>query len=213
MIPISHVVFDIGGVVIRLNHGVVRSRFAERLGIPVEDLNELISTYRIDGDAQSLAARFRIGTIDADTYLEAYLRRFNNQISKRELIDFLCSELGEPIPETLSLLDDLRGKVNVSCFSNSQAIHWSYLIGDYPVMKEFNPAMASHLAGCAKPDPQTYQYIFNQLNAAAEDCLLIDDSKENVASAKAAGMASIWYQSPQQLLTDLNRFRFVKERG
>jgi len=211
MISISHVVFDIGGVVIRLNHGTVRSQFAERLGIPVEDLNELFSTYRIEGDTQSLAARFRIGAIDADAYLAAYLRRFKDQISKQELIDFLCSELGEPIPETLLLLNELRGKVNISCFSNSQEIHWSYLVRDYPVMKEFEPAMASHLAGVAKPDPQTYLYIFEQLNAAPEDCLLIDDRKENVASAKSAGMASIWYQSPQQLLIDLSRFRFVKE--
>lgn len=210
MKQISNVVFDIGGVVIRLNHGMARMRFAERLTIPVEELNSLISSYQLEEDSHSLAAQFRVGAISADTYLDAYIERFENKLTKQELVDFLCSELGDPIPETLDLIDSLRGKVNISCFSNSQEIHWDYLLREYPVMNKFLPAMASHLAGLAKPDSQVITYICDRLAAKPEACLLIDDAPENIDSAREAGMNAIFYEGPEKLIEDLKQFHLEK---
>lgn len=210
MKQITNVVFDIGGVVIRLNHGMARKQFAERLKMPVEELNALISSYQLEEDTHSLAAQFRVGTIPADAYLQAYLDRFGKDLTKRELTDFLCAELGDPIPETLDLIKTLRGKVDISCFSNSQEVHWDYLLRDYPVMKEFQPAMASHLAGLAKPDPQVIPYICDRLAAKSESCLLIDDAPENIESAAGAGMNAILYKNPEKLLEDLKQFHLEK---
>lgn len=208
---ISDVVFDIGGVVISLNHGMARRQFAKRLELPVEELNTLISTYQLEDETESLAAQFRVGAISADAYLDAYIKRFGNGLTRQELIGFLCSELGEPISETLDLLKALRGKVNISCFSNSQEVHWNYLLREYPVMKNFQPAMASHLAGLAKPDSQVISYICDRLSAKPEACLLIDDAPENVASAQKAGMNAILYESPKQLIEDLKQYHLEKE--
>ncbi len=208
---ISLVIFDIGGVVILLNHGMARKKFAARLDMPVEELNALISSYKLEEEEQSLASQFRIGAIAADEYLDAYIERFGNGLTRQELIGFLCSELGEPIGEALDLLDAIHGKVHISCFSNSQEIHWNYLLRDYPVMRKFQPAMASHLAGLAKPDLQVLRYICEQLDVKPDECLLIDDAPENIASAHEGGMNAVLYLTPEKLINDLKQFHLEKE--
>jgi 2-haloacid dehalogenase len=50
-----------------------------------------------------------------------------------------------------------------------------------------------------KPDPRIFIRFLNIIGRTAEECLLIDDSAENVEAARMLGFGVIQYRSPEQL--------------
>ena len=46
-----------------------------------------------------------------------------------------------------------------------------------------------------KPDPQAYLTVCRLLDAAPEQCIMIDDSADNLHQAKELGMKTVWFGS------------------
>lgn len=59
--------------------------------------------------------------------------------------------------------------------------------------------------GMLKPEPKIYQFINNELDLAPKDCILIDDSKENVVAAKKLGWHTILHTDDSQTINKLDR--------
>lgn len=58
----------------------------------------------------------------------------------------------------------------------------------------------------AKPDPAIFHLLLQQAGRQAQDCLLIDDSRTNIAAAQELGFQTILFQSPQQLQNELFQY-------
>jgi 2-haloacid dehalogenase len=61
----------------------------------------------------------------------------------------------------------------------------------------------------AKPDPRIYTLLLEQIGRRAGECLFIDDSTRNIATARQLGFQTILYHSPDQLKTELDRFGVI----
>ncbi|MFV8226628.1 HAD-IA family hydrolase, partial [Christiangramia aquimixticola] len=59
----------------------------------------------------------------------------------------------------------------------------------------FDSFYLSHEIGLRKPDPKIYQFVLDQHNLKAGECLFIDDTKENTDSAAALGF-HVWNLEP-----------------
>ncbi|WP_333770539.1 HAD-IA family hydrolase [Streptomyces sp. IBSBF 2435] len=62
-------------------------------------------------------------------------------------------------------------------------------------------ALADHVVssarvGVAKPDPRIYAIAVEHAGVAAERCLFVDDSRENIDAALAMGMSVLHYREP-----------------
>lgn len=67
--------------------------------------------------------------------------------------------------------------------------------------------MYSFDAAVCKPEKRAYELILDKLNVRAEDSLFIDDSAQNLASARELGIQTILFKSSKQLLDELRRMR------
>jgi 2-haloacid dehalogenase len=57
----------------------------------------------------------------------------------------------------------------------------------------------------SKPDPAIYRLLLEKIGRPAEECLFIDDSAANIASAQKLGFTGIRFQSSAQLEQELHQ--------
>jgi len=67
----------------------------------------------------------------------------------------------------------------------------------------FDVVLTSGAAGVAKPHPSIYEQVCHKLGVAPNEAIMIDDSEDNCAGARAVGMQAVLYQSAAQLKRDL----------
>ena len=72
-----------------------------------------------------------------------------------------------------------------------------------PVFGRFREIVVSGVEKIAKPDPAIFELFLERYELAARDCVFIDDSPANIATAKALGFTALHFVDPQTLRADL----------
>jgi len=75
----------------------------------------------------------------------------------------------------------------------------------YPFFGLFETILVSGAVQMIKPDPRIFGLLLEKMERDPEECIFIDDSLKNIATAKTLGFIPIHYQSPQQLTAELER--------
>lgn len=107
------------------------------------------------------------------------------------------------IPETVSLLHQLKGKYNIYGLTNWSAETITIAYERFPFFKEFNGIVVSGEEKMIKPDQKLYHLLIERYNLKAENTIFIDDNLKNVKAAEELGMIAIHFQNPDQLETEL----------
>jgi 2-haloacid dehalogenase len=75
----------------------------------------------------------------------------------------------------------------------------------FDFLNRFRDIVVSGEVGMLKPDAEIFELFLERNGLAARDCVFIDDSRANVASAASLGFDAIHFSSAQQLAQDLRR--------
>ncbi len=183
-IPVQLIVFDLGGVMVRLQPSWAAAFGAAGLPVPTRlgevDLAKQVSDL-VNREEQGLLGKTGFFSSVAsllgvrDVELEA--------VSSRYLI--------EPYPGVDDLLDELASSgVQTACLSNTNAHHWEVMTGSGPAalpLHRLHYRFASHELGCRKPDPAIYERVVRDTGVAPEAVVFFDDREENIQAALAAG--------------------------
>ena len=68
------------------------------------------------------------------------------------------------------------------------------------------------ISGCyklAKPDPTIFELLLNRIHRSADQCLLVDDSVQNIQAADQMGFQTIHFSSPQNLNKELEQRKIL----
>lgn len=77
---------------------------------------------------------------------------------------------------------------------------WSaYITQYYNLNKYFKCKIVSGDVHCRKPDKKIYEITLNKIQKNAEECLFIDDSINNIESAKELGIVSLLFNRYNEL--------------
>ena len=83
--------------------------------------------------------------------------------------------------------------------SNTNVIHIDWIKDNVPFFEDFKKCFdafyLSHEINYRKPDAAIYKYVLEQHNLNPEECLFIDDTKENTDAAAELGI-QIWNLEP-----------------
>jgi glucose-1-phosphatase len=176
------IVFDIGGVIVRLSTSLEEA--ATRAGIVLRDATPDPARW------SSLFVQWQSGQIADEPFFQqwaACVGRFDASEAQRLSLGWLQDEF-EGID---ALLQELEGKgLELGCLSNTTKHHWDFLMGDagrYPSMRRLKHAHASHLIGAMKPDEKIYRAYEALTGRQPEDLVFFDDLERNVAGARACG--------------------------
>lgn len=198
---IQWIVFDLGGVVVKLNIDGAMDELARR-GATDRSLIEGFVRSR-DESGLSPDEKLRLGLLGIDEYADLLNQTLRRRLTREEIVDLRMQVIQGEDEEVLEIVRALSVRRNVACFSNTHAIHWEHMLANYRSFRLWRRAIASHLIGAAKPDPKAFAIACRELDAAPSECLLIDDMLANAEAARGAGWRAIHFKGAAALREEL----------
>jgi len=109
-----------------------------------------------------------------------------------------------PIIEVVEIIQSLRNEGYETLFlSGSTSDRASYLEKKYRFSRHFDDGVFSFDIGVRKPALLPYLAILKRASNAPHNCILIENSEENLLPAKSLGMQTILFSNPGKLRMDL----------
>jgi epoxide hydrolase-like predicted phosphatase len=97
--------------------------------------------------------------------------------------------------------------VKTGLISNS----WSTSHYDRDMLEEiFDTAVISAEVGLHKPQPEIYRVAAERLVVPPDECVFVDDLRENCAGAEAVGMTAILHRDPTESITRIEELFGIK---
>jgi putative hydrolase of the HAD superfamily len=191
--PVQVLLFDLGRVVVDIDFERAFAHWAPHSRHAPAALREL---FQFDEPYQ----RHETGHLEADAYF-AHLR---------ELLALECDEatlragwntiLVAPIPPTLALIDQVRGRLPCHAISNTNAVHLAHMRSAFPGMLErFEHVFASNEIGHRKPHPEAFRHVVRAVGVQPQQALLFDDLPSNIDGARACGLQAVLVRGPEDV--------------
>lgn len=180
---ISHLVFDLGGVIVELNGTPIRDEW-----IAGVNTSESIWQRWLTSQAPRL---FESGRIGKDEFAAMIVGELSLDVSARDFLEHFTSLPIGPYPGAIELLHSLKERYTTALFSNSNVIHWERKMGEMNLEGAFHYHFASHILGKVKPDEEAFQEIISTLGVPESRILFFDDNQMNVDAAKSAGLHAV----------------------
>ena len=196
MANILAVIFDFGGVLVRMVDDRPRIKLAEQLGVPLSRMDELV----FFSDTAAMASK---GEISVRMHWEAV--REGLGIPPEDMAGFL-EQYWSADDVNWQLLDYIRGlrpRYKVGLLSNAwddlrQTMHTRWDIDGL-----FDEMIISAEVGMVKPDPRVFHLAVEKLGVQPAETVFIDDMLVNVEAARQEGLSGIHFQDTQQTLAEL----------
>lgn len=188
---IENIIFDLGGVILDVDYNLTRAAF-EKLGI--SNFDEMYS----QANADELFQKLETGQIDEANFYEELKDCTGLNLSTEEIKRAWNAMLLSFREESLEFLEKIRSKYNVYLLSNTNLIHWNSFNETFHSKKRtkkfeeyFDKAFYSFQMGLRKPDEEIFHKVIKKLQIDPQKTLFIDDSVQNIETAKKAGLQTL----------------------
>jgi FMN phosphatase YigB (HAD superfamily) len=199
-------VFDLGNVILPFEHRQIATKLQVRstdqatlssqriFDIMFDFENGLVNPYE-EGLMSTveffseLKRQFRLD-MDIDAFKDIWNPIFREDREVNEAIVYL-KEKGYP----LFLL------------SNTNELHFSYIIDKYPIIHSFDEWLLSFEVGAKKPKRRIYEAIFEKMDVQPGEVFYIDDIPKYVEVAKHLGIDGMVFKNAHQL------WEFIRKNG
>jgi len=112
--------------------------------------------------------------------------------------------IGGPIEGTVAILGELQA-AGVPCYglTNMEAETYPLRRERYPFLRVLDGVVVSSAEGVIKPDPEIFRRLLERFGLAAGATVMVDDAPRNIDAAARLGMATVRFDSPEQLRAEL----------
>jgi len=178
---IRTIIFDFGDVFINLDKAAT---LREMKKLKIEIISEEILQKNLD---------YEKGMISSDVFLTSYLKSFSN-LTKVQIRDSWNAILIDFPKYRYSFLKILSEKkyYKLILLSNTNEIHIDWVKENIPFYEDFKNCFDafyfSHEINFRKPDADIFEFVLEKHNLKPEECLFIDDTRENTDAASALGI-------------------------
>ncbi len=189
-------IFDFGGVLLDWNpHNLYRRFFNETRQID-QFLAEIhFSEWNLQQDK---GRPFAEGVAELSARFPQHARLIR---AYHELWEELITG---PIAGSVEILRALKAAGHpVYGLSNWSAETFPLAYRKYDFFKLLDGYVISGDVRLIKPDPAIFELMIRKIGRPAGECVLIDDSAQNVAAAKELGFETVLFRSPEQLRAEL----------
>jgi putative hydrolase of the HAD superfamily len=195
---VKGLIVDFGGVLTTNVFDSFRA-FGEQEGLDPQTVKR---AFREDPVALGLLRELERGEIDVDEFEP----RFGERIGV-SATDGLVGRLFGGVGPDERMLQAVRraGEQGINCglISNSWGAGLSY---DMSLLDElFDGIVISGDVGMHKPEPAIYILGAERIGLHAEDCVFVDDLRENCSGAEEVGMCAILHRGADRTVPELER--------
>lgn len=159
--------------------------------------------YNIEGKFAKASERMDKGEIGTDTFFELLSEASGQPASSIQQEMDSDTFLIDGIVDTLR---DLQGHYKLALLSNSASDYLRAEIAKYDLERYFHLIVISSEIGMAKPQPEIFGYILDNLKLKASEVIFIDDNPKHINGAKLAGIEGIVFTDAKALRGELNDY-------
>lgn len=196
---VEALLFDLGGVVIRIDFEEVLRAWGEQSRLPAAELRRRFGM-------DEAYARHERGEIDAAAYFAHVRGRLGLQGSDASIAAGWNAVFTGEVAEAVRCIRSAAQRIPCFAFSNSNPTHQACWSAAYPhVVSLFRRVFVSSDLGMRKPERAAFEHVAAQMNVAPGAILFFDDTLENVHGARAAGLQSVHVRAPADLRAALEQ--------
>ena len=199
---IKAIIFDLGNVLIKVDfERMLINQMKDQLGSTAQEVME--TAYNDD-----LFRKFCTGKISPASFHQKLSAKFNLNMSY-EIFKVKWCDIFEPIGGMPELLSELSKNYKIGLLSDTDPIHWQYVLNKYQFLQSIKNPTLSFEAGYMKPSPELYRMASENTKCKIRECLFIDDRFVNVEGARAAGMEAVQFKELKQLKNFLHELKLI----
>ncbi|MCC6464926.1 MAG: HAD-IA family hydrolase [Planctomycetes bacterium] len=195
MSAVSAVMFDLGGVLCRVDEAAVWRAWEERTGVAAAELQRELFDRGLKQEfdrglkAPGGVARFLAARFDIRLDLAAWRDIWSRSVEADPEMDALAARVAARLPCLLA--------------STTDAIHHEVLASQLGCLARFAGQAVSYRLGSVKPEPEFYRRAIFMLGAPAGSTLFVDDRPENVEGARRCGLQAVQFTGRDALRAEL----------
>ena len=193
---IRAVIWDMGGVLVRTENQAPRERLAERHGLTLKQLYNLVFDTEV-------SAKATLGIVQEESVWQNIARTLN--LDPEGLAAFMQEFwAGDGLDAGLhQFVNGLRANYKIGLLSNAWSGARSVLDQRYHMLDIFDVTIFSAEVGLAKPDPRIYQLVLGKLGVEAAQAIFVDDFQANIDAANSLGMHGVSFKNSLQARQDV----------
>jgi putative hydrolase of the HAD superfamily len=210
----KHIIFDFGGVFLYLgkknneNHGYhfyLVNEFSKKYGVPRGKIAKMFEAHH---------NRLHTGRETPKQFLALVDKRFNKNLDvnavhlewkkrhrlRKEEINW----------KLVRYMQHLKKRYKVHMFSN--AIDLNYTPDPKWLLRlqgNFDSIFMSYKEKIKKPDRSAFIYVLKKIKAKPEECIFVDDLRQNVAAANKIGIKSFLFVNVDKLKSDMAKENII----
>ena len=185
---IKNIIFDLGGVILDIDENVVYKEL-EKMGIEISELAH-------SKEFVEILSKFDTGIYTAATFRKKTKQFIGQEKMTDEKFDSIRNAMLLDIPrERIEAIEKVKKHYKIFLMSNTNVIHYDLYVRDlqlrfgYNEFDElFNKSYFSFAEHLEKPDPRFFELILDHEGLLPEETLFIDDTAENIETAKSLGI-------------------------
>jgi HAD superfamily hydrolase (TIGR01509 family) len=209
--PVEVILFDLGNVILPFNH----FQIAEKLS-PFVQRREFQDPQRIFSSLfdieKGLINNFDVGKISPQEFFQSVKESLDLSISFDEFTP-IWNDIFLEDQEVSKIILSLKERVRLGLLSNTDPLHFHYILSKFPIMMAFDKWILSYEVGFKKPAIEIFQKAMEWASVEPQKILFIDDMKKHVDVAVSLGMQGIHFISAPQLKKGLHKKLQVDDKG
>jgi len=198
---IEVILFDLGNVILPFHHYQIAEKLSRfSLKKEFQDPRRMFS-YLFDLEEGSING-YEVGKVSSLEFFQSLKERFHLSLSFEKFIP-IWNDIFTEDEEVSEIICNLKGKKRLGLISNTNPLHFDYVLSKFSVLRFFDRWILSHEVGFKKPAVEIFQRAIEWASVESEKILFIDDIKGHVEVAISLDMQGIHFVSAQQLKEEL----------
>jgi FMN phosphatase YigB (HAD superfamily) len=173
------IVLDAGKVLVDFDTDVVLDELSKRSGREIDLPSPL--------DLDRLFFPVIVGRQSLSDTLKVLNTALGLSLDLQEWRELWCRIFTGEVPGMRKALTELKSEFRLVGLSNTDEVHWTFLLQKYPIFELLDGWVVSYTEGVAKPDPAIYGAVVDRYCNGQLPAFYTDDIKQYVEAARRLG--------------------------
>ncbi len=201
-LPIEVILFDLGNVILPFNHYQIAEKLSRVTQKKEFQDPQRIFSYLFDHQ-EGIINDSDVGKISPSKFFQSIKENLCLSLSFDEFLP-IWNDIFVEDQEVSRIILSLKGKVRLGLLSNTDPLHFNFILSTFPIIKVFDQWILSYEVGFKKPAIEIFQRAMEWASVEPEKILFIDDIKSYVDVAVSLGIQGIHFKSAHQLKEELS---------
>jgi FMN phosphatase YigB (HAD superfamily) len=191
-------VFDLGNVILPFEHRQIVVKLHETSRIQDRFTPDDLFKFLFDMD-RGLVNPYEEGLMSSVDFFAKLREKYKLELEYDEFKD-IWNIIFQEDSEVNNAILYLKNKgYPVFLLSNTNELHFSYIMERYPIVHSLDEWILSYEVGAKKPKQKIFDTIFEKTDTARGEVLYIDDVQEYVEAAKNYGLQGLVFKNAKDV--------------